>query len=86
MLASKLIHTEHTRSHNTCVYDFCICKEYAYVIKIRVLVRLIRVSYLRIVWVIAKGDAREVGHTISDSSQYLACIMFMNLFSASINL
>ena len=34
--------------------------------------------------VIAKGDAREVGHTISDSSQYLACIMFINLFSASI--
>ena len=36
--------------------------------------------------VIAKGDAREVGHTISDSSQYLACIMFINLFSASIKL
>ena len=27
--------------------------------------------------VIAKGDAREVGHTISDSSHYLACIMFI---------
>ena len=36
--------------------------------------------------VIAKGDAREVGHTISDSSQYLACIMFINLFSACIKL
>ena len=36
--------------------------------------------------VIAKGDAREVSHTISDSSQYLACIMFINLFSASIKL
>ena len=36
--------------------------------------------------VMAKGDAREVGHTISDSSQYLACIMFINLFSASIKL
>ena len=36
--------------------------------------------------VIAKGDAREVGHTISDSSQYLARIMFINLFSASIKL
>ena len=36
--------------------------------------------------VIAKGDAREVGHTISDSSQYLVCIMFINLFSASIKL
>ena len=36
--------------------------------------------------VIAKGDAREVGHTISDSSQYLACIMFINLFSISIKL
>ena len=35
-------------------------------------------------WVIAKGDAREVGHTISDSPQYLACIMFINLFSADI--
>ena len=34
--------------------------------------------------VIAKGDAREVSHTISDSSQYLACIMFINLFNASI--
>ena len=32
----------------------------------------------------AKGDAREVGHTISDSSQYLTCIMFIYLFSASI--
>ena len=36
--------------------------------------------------VIAKGDPREVGHTISDSSQYLACIRFINLFSASIKL
>ena len=36
--------------------------------------------------VMAKGDAREVGHTISDSSQYLACIMFINLFSASIKI
>ena len=36
--------------------------------------------------VIAKGDAPEVGRTISDSSQYLACIMFINLFSASIKL
>ena len=36
--------------------------------------------------VIAKGDAREVGHTLLDSSQYLACIMFINLFSASIKL
>ena len=36
--------------------------------------------------VIAKGVAREVGHTISDWSQYLACIMFINLFSASIKL
>ena len=34
--------------------------------------------------VIAKGDAREVGHTISDSSQYLACIMFINLFNPSL--
>ena len=34
----------------------------------------------------AKGDAQEVGHTISDSSQYIACIMFINLFSASIKL
>ena len=30
--------------------------------------------------------AREVGHTISDSSQYLPCIMCINLFSASIRL
>ena len=29
--------------------------------------------------VIAKGDARDVGHTISDSSKYLACIMFINI-------
>ena len=36
--------------------------------------------------VIAKGDAQEVGRTISDSSQYLACIMCINLFSASIRL
>ena len=36
--------------------------------------------------VIAKRDAREVGHTISDLSQYLSCIMFINLFSASIKL
>ena len=39
-----------------------------------------------LLWVMAKGDAREVGHTISDSSQYLACIMFINLFSASIKI
>ena len=26
-------------------------------------------------WVIAEGDAREVGHSISDPSEYLACII-----------
>ena len=36
--------------------------------------------------VIAKGDEREVGHTISDPSQYLACITCINRFSASIKL
>ena len=35
------------------------------------------------VMVIAKGDAREVGHTTSDPSQYLACITCINLFSAT---
>ena len=31
--------------------------------------------------VIAKGDAREVGHTISDPSQYLARLMCINLLA-----
>ena len=36
--------------------------------------------------VMPKGDAREVGHTISDLSQYLECIVFINLLKATIKL
>ena len=47
MLASKLIHT-HT--HNACVYDFCICKEYTlYVIKVHQHTR-IRTTDTRIIF------------------------------------
>ena len=33
---------------------------------------------------IAEGDAREVGHTISDASQHLVSITCINLFSTNI--